>query len=323
MATARGNAVFCLALLLVGSIATAAETYPTKPIRFVTPYAAGGGADLIARTLGQKLSELLGQPVVVDNRPGAGATVGADIVAKSPPDGYTILLADTSHAIGASLYKRLPYDAVRDFAAVSQVVSGANILVVNPAMPANSVKELIAYAKSRPAELNYGSAGNGSPGHLAVELFKRMAGVDIVHIPYKGAAPATADLLSGRVHLMSGGMSAAVPHVRSGKLRALAVTSRKRSPAVPDVPTVAESGLPGYDVSTWFGVLAPSQSAAHAVSKLNAAIIELLKGADVRERFSPLGLEPAGSTPGEFGAHVRSEVVKWRKVVRDAGLRVD
>lgn len=300
-----------------------AEQYPSRPVRLVTPYAAGGGADAIARVLSQRLNELLGQVFVVDNRPGAGATVGADIVAKAPPDGYTLLLADTSHAIGASVYRKLPYDALRDFEAVSLLVSSANILVVHSAVPANSVAELISYVKANPGKLNYGSAGNGSPGHLAVELFKTMAGVNIVHVPYKGAAPATTDLLSGQIHMMSGGMSAALPHVRSGKLKALGVTSAKRSPVVPDVPTVDESGLPGYAVSTWFGILSTRNTPASAVSRLNAAILELLKNPEVKERFTRLGLESTGSTPGEFSAYLKAEIAKWAGVVKVAKLQID
>ena len=314
-----------LALMLVCAGASAQTTYPTKPIRFVVPYPAGGPLDIMARAIGQKLTEAWNQPVVVDNRAGAGGNIGADLVAKSASDGYTLLMgAVATHAINPSLYSKFPYDPVKDFAPVALVAQVPNILVVNPAVPARTVRELIELARAKPGTLNFASGSTGSTGHLAGELFNVMAGVDMVHIPYKGAAPATTDLLAGQVQLMFDNLANALPNVKAGKLRALAVTTLKRSPAMPDLPTIAESGLPGFDLTTWFGVLVPAGTPADIVAKLNAEIVRALNAKDMRERLEKMGAEPpANNTPEHFAAFIRSEAAKYAKVIKASGAKVD
>lgn len=299
-----------------------AQSYPAKPLRFVVPFAAGGGSDLVARTVAAKLTEALGQPVVVDNRAGAAGSIGADIAAKSPPDGHTLLLGSNGPlAINPSLYAKLPYDASRDFAPVSLVTIMPFVLVVHPALPVRTVKELIALAKSKPGQLNYGSPGNGSTTHLANELLKSMTGTSITHVPYKGVAPAATDLISGQVQMMSGDLSTLLPHVRSGRMRALAVTAARRSSLLPNVPTVAEAGVPGYEASGWFGVLVPAGTPQPIVTRLNSAIVKGLESSDSRERLAALGGEVAGDTPEHFAAHIRTEAAKWSKLIRTLGLK--
>jgi tripartite-type tricarboxylate transporter receptor subunit TctC len=299
-----------------------AQNYPTKPIRIVVPFAPGGGGDLVARTVAAKLTEGLGQPVVVDNRAGAAGSIGADIAAKSPPDGHTLLLGSNGPlAINPSLYAKLPYDAARDFAPVSLVTVMPFVLVVHPALPARTVKELIALARSRPGELNYGSPGNGSSTHLANELLKSMTGMKIAHVPYKGVAPAATDLISGQIQMMSGDLSTLVPHIRSGRMRALAVTSSRRSGLLPETPTIGESGVPGYEASGWFGVLVPAGTPPNIVQRLNAAMLKGLAAADARERLSAFGGEVAPGTPEQFAAHIRTEAAKWGKLIRALGLK--
>ncbi len=301
-----------------------AEDYPNRPIRFIVPFAPGGGGDIVVRTLAQKLNATLGQPVVVDNRSGAGGNVGTDLAAKSSPDGYTILMANVAPiAINVSLYKKLPYDPVKDFAPVSLIAVFPNVLVVYPSLPAKSVKELIALARSRPGQLAYASAGNGSTTHLAAELFKNQAAIDMIHVPYKGGGPALVDLIAGQVNLYFGSMPAALPHVRSGKLRALAVTSARRSRAAPELPTVAESGFPGFEAATWIGVLAPAGTPPPIVTRLNREIVTILQQPDLEERLSAQGAEPVTNTPAQFAAYIRSEIRKWSQVVTDSGARVD
>jgi tripartite-type tricarboxylate transporter receptor subunit TctC len=314
-----------LLVLALASALAAAQNYPARPIRLVVPYPAGGPLDIMARAIGQKLTEAWKQPVVVDNRAGAGGNIGADLVAKSAPDGYTLLMgAVATHAINPSLYSKIPYDPVRDFAPVALVAQVPNILVVNPAVPAKTVQELIELARAKPGSLNFGSGSTGSTGHLAGELFKTMAGVQMVHIPYKGAAPAMADLLAGQVQLMFDNLASSLPNVKAGKLRALAVTTRARSPAVPELPTIAESGLPGFDLSTWFGVLVPAGTPAEIVARLNAEIVRALNTNDMRERLQKMGAEPlAGNTPEHFAAFIRSEAAKYAKVVKASGAKVD
>jgi tripartite-type tricarboxylate transporter receptor subunit TctC len=310
------------AIVLIAASPAHAQNYPTKPLRFVVPFAAGGGSDLVARTVGMKITEAVGQTVIVDNRAGAAGTIGADIVAKAPPDGHTLLLASSGPiAINPSLYAKLPYDAARDFAPVSIVTVMPFLLVVHPALPVKSVKELIALAKARPGQLNYGSPGSGSTTHLANELFKSMAGVQIAHVPYKGVAPAATDLISGQVQMMSGDLSTLLPHVRSTRMRALAVTGAKRSSLLPDVPTVAESGVPGYEASGWFGVLVPAATPPAIVERLNAAIVKGLAAPDARERLGALGGEVGGSTPEQFAARIRAESDKWAKLIKTLGLK--
>ncbi|MFA5915400.1 MAG: tripartite tricarboxylate transporter substrate binding protein, partial [Burkholderiales bacterium] len=299
--------------------------YPAKPIHLVVPYPAGGPLDIMARAIGQKLTEAWKQPVIVDNRAGAGGNIGADAVAKAAPDGYTLLMgAVATHAINPVLYSKIPYDPIKDFAPVALVAQVPNILVVNPSVPAKSVRELIELARAKPGSLNFASGSTGSTGHLAGELFNTMAGVKMVHIPYKGAAPATTDLLSGQVQLMFDNLASALPNVKAGKLRALAVTTLKRSPAVPDLPTIAESGLPGFDLTTWFGLFVPAGTPPEIVAKLNAEVVRALNAKDMRERLEKMGTEPpADNTPEHFAAFVRSEAAKYAKVVKASGARVD
>lgn len=302
-----------------------ASAYPTKPIRFVVPFPPGGPLDITARAIGQKLTEAWGQPVVVDNRPGAGGSLGAELVAKAPADGYTLLMgAVSTHAINPHLYARVGYDPFRDFVPVALVAEVPNVLVVNPALPVNSVAELVALARAKPGYLNFGSGSTGSTGHLAGELFKSLAGVDMVHIPYKGAAPAMQDLLGGQVQLMFDNLASAAPQVKAGKLRALAVTTAQRSPAMPDLPTVNEAGVKGFDLSTWFGVFVPAGTPPEIVAKLNAGIVAALESKELRERLAAMGAEPrAGNTPAAFAAFVRAENAKYARVVKESGAKVD
>jgi tripartite-type tricarboxylate transporter receptor subunit TctC len=300
------------------------QAYPSKPIRFVVPYPAGGPLDTVARLLGQKVAESAGQPVVIDNKPGAGGNIGADSVAKSAPDGYTILMgAVATHAINPTLYASMPYDAIRDFAPVTQVASTPNVLVVNPSVPAASVRDFIAYAKANPGKLNFGSGSTGSAGHLAGELFKTMAGVDMTHVPYKGAAPAMNDLIGGQIQLMFDNLASSLAQVRAGRIKALAVTTSKRSALAPELPTIAESGLPGFDISTWFGIFVPANTPREAVDRLHAEFTRALAAPDVREKMLNLGAEPVGSRPEEFAAYIRSESDKYARVIKASGAKAD
>jgi tripartite-type tricarboxylate transporter receptor subunit TctC len=289
----------------------------------IVPFPPAGGTDIIARLLATKISERLGVNFVIDNRPGAGGSIGAEIVARAPADGYTILIASSSHTINPAVYKKLGYDAARDFAPVSLITSGPGILVVHPSVPATTVKELIALAKSKPGQLNYASAGNGTPPHLAGELFKSMAGVDLVHVPYKGNIPAFADMFAGLVSVSFPTITSGLPPVRAGRLRGLALTSSKRSSIAPDLPTIAESGLPGYEATTWYGMLAPAGTPPAVVAKLYDSVAEVLKTSDMRDKLLAQGLEPVGSTPAEFTAMIAAEIPKWRKVVAAAGVKVE
>lgn len=300
-----------------------AQAYPSKPITMVVPYAPGGGADIVARTISQRLSEALGQQIVIDNRPGAGGNLGATLAARAAPDGYTLMLGTNTHAANMSLYAKPPYDLGRDFAPVSLLSSTPLVLVVHPSLPAPSVKALVALARKKPAALNYSSGGNGSTPHLAAEMFKTAARVDIVHVPYKGVAQGLTDLVSGQVQLMFTSISAATPHTRSGRLRVLAVTGAKRSPAAPEVPTMIEAGFPGFEVSIWNALFVPAKTPATAIGRLNAEVVKVLNAADVRERFASLGVEPISSTPEETAAYVKAELARWSKVVKDSGARVD
>jgi tripartite-type tricarboxylate transporter receptor subunit TctC len=313
-----------LSLLVFLAPQAHAQAYPSKPIRFVVPYPAGGPLDTVARLLGAKVGESVKQPVIVDNKPGAGGNIGADLVAKSPPDGYTILMGATAtHAVNPTLYKNIPYDAVKDFAPITQVATTPNILVVNPAVPASNVRELIAYAKANPGKLSFASGSIGSAGHLAGELFKAMAGVDMVHVPYKGAAPAMQDLIGGQVNLMFDNLASSLAQVRAGKVRALAVTTAARTSFAPEYPTIAESGLPGFDISTWFGIFAPAGTPREVQERLHAEFTKALAAPDVRERMLNLGAEPVGNKPGEFAAYIRSEGEKYARVIKASGAKVD
>ena len=299
-------------------------SYPRKTVRVIAPFAPGGATDLLARLVSQKLSERWGQSVLVDNRTGAGGHIGAELAARSTPDGYTLLVAGTPHAIGVSLYRKLAYDLARDLAPVSNLATYPSAIVVHPSLPVRSIKDLMALAKSRPGQLNFGSAGSGSPNHLALELFKTMARVSMVHVPYKGGSgQMLGDLLAGQVQLASLGLPPAMPHLKSGKLRAIAVTGAKRSPLLPDAPTVAEAGLPGFDVTSWYGMFGPAALARELVTKLNADIAAVLATPDMRERLAGSGADPAPSTPEDLGKLVREEIAKWSKVVAESGAKID
>ena len=299
-----------------------AQTYPSKPIRMVVPFAAGGPTDVYARAVGQELTKLLGQPVIVDNRPGAGGNLGADLVAKSPPDGYNVVLgAVGAFAVNMTLYPKMPYDVLRDFAPVSLVAIVPMVLVVNPGVPVKTPKELVELAKSKPGTLSYGSAGNGTSIHMSAEMFKAMTGIDMAHVPYKGAAPAMTDLIGGQVQLMFADATSVIPHVKSGKVRAVAAT--KHVEAMPEVPTFAQSGFPSYDPTVWYGVFAPAGTPRDVVLKLNAGIAKSLQARDVRERLIGLGAQPTSSTPEEFTEFVRAEISRWGKVVKSSGATVD
>ena len=312
------------ALVACAGTASAQSTYPAKAIRYVVPFPAGGPLDIVARALGQELNKSWNQPIIIDNRPGAGGNIGADLVAKAPADGYTILMgAVSTHAINVTLYSKLPYDPVRDFAPVTLITSVPNVLVVHPSVPAISVKELIALAKAKPGQLNFASGSTGSAGHLAGELFKTMAGVNMVHIPYKGAAPAVVDLLGGHVSLMFDNMSSALPNIKSGRVRALAVTTLKRSPLLPQLPTISEAGLRGFDISTWFGIFAPAGTPPDIVARLNTETVRILNTREMKERLLALGAEPAGNKPDEFAAFVRLEIQKYARVVKASGATAD
>jgi tripartite-type tricarboxylate transporter receptor subunit TctC len=305
--------------------ASAADApWPSRPIHLVVPYPPGGPLDAVARLTAQKVSADLGEPIVVDNKAGAGGNIGADAVAKAAPDGYTLLLgAVATHAINPSLYASMPFDSQRDFEPVTQLASTPNVLIVNPALPVKSVAEFIAYAKAHPGALNFGSGSTGSAGHLAGELFKRMAGIEMTHVPYKGAAPAMQDLIAGQVNLMFDNLASALTQIKAGKVRALAVTTAKRTPLAPDLPTIAESGLPGFDINTWFGVFVPAKTPRAIVQRLHDEFAKALAQPDVREKMLGLGAEPVASTPEQFGAYVRSEAAKYAKIVKASGARVD
>jgi tripartite-type tricarboxylate transporter receptor subunit TctC len=319
--------VFCLGAALALALATAptwAQNFPTKPIRFLVGFAPGGSTDIVARLIAQKLTESLGQQVVVDNRTGAGGIIAAEVLAKSPPDGHTILACTTGNfAILPYLYKTLPYNADKDLVQVTQTGSLPYIIVVHPSLPVKNVREFIAFAKAHPGQVNYASSGIGSASHLSPELFKSVAGINIVHVPYKGTGQALGDLMGGQVVMMFDQPVSTLPHVRAGKLRVLAITSSKRFPTLPDIPTVAESGLPGFEAISWAGVCAPGGTPKDIVNRLQGEVARALKLPDISERLLRDGIEPIGSTPEQFQAHIEREKIKWSKVVRDSGARAD
>ena len=317
------RAVVLLASALACAATSAQPAYPTRPVRFIVPSAAGGGTDIIARAISLKLAESLGQQFVVDNRPGAGQMIGIELAAKAPPDGHTILMAASTLAINPVMYKKVSYDPLRDFAPVTQAASLPNVLVVHPSLPVNSVAELIAYAKQRPGQLNFASAGIGTSPQMSIELLKSMAGIDMVHIPYKGTAPGVVDLLAGQVLVMAPNLLTALPHIKSGRLRALAVTSAKRTQALPEVPTVAESGLADYDSTQWYGVLAPAGTPREIVTRLHDEIVRALRDAEVGKRLAADGADAVGSSPEEFAAFIKSESEKWAKVAAAAGIKAE
>jgi tripartite-type tricarboxylate transporter receptor subunit TctC len=301
-----------------------AQDYPNRPIRIVVPFPAGGTTDIITRALGQKLSEEWKQPVVVDNRPGGGANIGAENAVRSPPDGYTLLMASTAHSINASLYPKMTYDPVKDFTPITLVAETAQVLVVHPSVPAGNVRDFIQWLKSQPAPVSYSSAGNGSQPHLSTEMFKSMSGTQMLHVPYKGGPQAMQDLLAGHVLVSLATAPSAVPNVKSGKIKALGVSSRQRIPALPDVPPIAESGLPGYEASGFFGLVGPANMPPAIVNKIHAAVLKIVKEPAMAKYLSEQGADPATSaTPAEYGAFIRDEVAKWGKVVKDTGAKID
>ncbi|MDP2398478.1 MAG: tripartite tricarboxylate transporter substrate binding protein [Burkholderiales bacterium] len=312
-----------LLLCAVVSNAFAQAQYPAKPIRFILPFPPGGGTDTLGRMIAQKLGEALGQQVISDNRPGGGANLGAEIAAKSPPDGYTIFMGNVAHTINVSLYPKLNYDLVKDFAPVSILASTPNILVVHPSLPVKSVKDLIALAKARPGQLDFASAGSGSSSHLAGELFNSMGGVKLTHIPYKGGGPAVIALISGQVPVGFATTPSVMPHVTSGRVRGLAVTGDRRLPLAPDLPTISEAGIAGYEASTWYGLLVPTGTPGDIINRLHGTTVKILGLDDLKKRLESSGFQGIGSTPQEYAAYTSSEIAKWAKVIKAAGIRAD
>jgi tripartite-type tricarboxylate transporter receptor subunit TctC len=312
-----------VALAFIPFFACAQAPYPAKPIRLVVPFAPGGPVDTLGRAMQPRLAEALGQPIVIDNRAGAGSIIGTEAVVKAPPDGYTLLLTSSSIAINPSIYPKMPFDATRDLVPISQISTSSLIVVVHPSVPVRSVKELIALAKARKGELIYASTGTGSAPHLSVELFAAMTGTKLIHVPHKGAAPATIDLLAGNVAFMFNNLISAVPNVQAGRLRALAVTGAARTPALPDLPTVAEAGVPGYEASTWYAMFAPAGVAQPIIGRLHREVAAVAKSPDIRKQLQAVGIEPVGGTPAALAQYLRSEIVKWGKVAKASGAKLD
>jgi len=314
--------IFSVALLIASAVW--AQDYPTRPVRMVAPFAPGGATDVLARIVSQKLYERWGQTVIVDNRPGAGGNIGAELAARSAPDGYTLVVAGAPHAINMTLYSKLSYDLVKDLVGVNRIASYPSAIVVHPSLPAKTIKELIALARKRPGELNFGSAGPGSPNRLAIELFMIMAKIKMVHIPYKGGSgQMVGDLLAGQVQLASIGLPPSMAYINAGKMRAIAVTGMSRSPLLPNVPTVNEAGLPGFNVTSWYGMFAPAALPKNLVAKINGDIAAILDTPDMKQRLEKLGADPGPMSPEDFGKFVRAEVEKWAKVVKESGAKVD
>ena len=310
-----------VAASLLAAASAAAQSYPVRPVRVIVPYAAGGNTDFTARAIGAKLSDVFGQQVIVDNRPGGATNIGTEVAAKAPPDGYVLLMGGASNAINMSLFARPPYDTLRDFAPVILCVKGANVLSAHPSLPAKSLRELIALARAQPGKLNFASSGIGSSNQMAGELLKVMAKIDIVHVPYKGNAPALTDTLAGHVEMMFSGVPAVAPHIQSGRVRAIGIGSLKRFPALPQVPTFDESGLKGYEATTWFGLMAPIKTPKEVVTRWNVEVGKILASAEIRERFINDGLEPMGGSPESFGQFIRAEIDKYAKVIKLAGIK--
>ena len=314
-------ALVCTALLLPAGVA--AQSYPTKPIRLIAPSSPGSGVDIVARFFGQKLAESVKQQVVVDNRAGAGANLGAEIAAHAPRDGYTLFVGTPAHTINPALYAKLNYDIIKDFAPISMLTTGQYVLVVHPALAAKNVKELVAMARAKPGQLNYASAGNGNATHLAGELFRSLAKIDIVHVPYKGTGPALTDLMGGQVQFMFSNLTAALPQIKSGKMRALAVTGPKRSGSVSELPTMSEAGVPGYAVTSWFALLAPNGVAPDILKRLHAETVKAMSAPDMKDRLAGEGAEPTTSTPAELTAFLKAEIAQWGRVVKAAGIKAE
>ncbi len=320
-----GLQIAAVSVALLGAAPAIAQTdYPTKPITIIVPFSAGGTTDVLARLMGQYLSIELGKNVLVDNRAGAGGNIGGQLAAKAAADGYTLFMGTVgTHAINAALYKKMPYDHVKDFAPLSRVAMVPNLLVANPAQPFKTVPEMIAHAKAHPGEINFGSPGNGSSPHLSGELFKSLTQVDMTHIPYKGSAPAVADLLGNRVAIMFDNLPSVIPHVRSGKLHAIAITTAKRSPELPNIPTIAEAGVPGYEATSWFGLFAPAATPAPVLAKISATLTKVLANPEVKKKIADQGGEPANDTPAQFATFIQAETSKWAKVVKESGASLD
>jgi tripartite-type tricarboxylate transporter receptor subunit TctC len=312
-----------LAATAAAPAAGAAQGYPARPIRFIVPFPPGGGNDIVGRIVAQRLNEALGVPVVVDNRGGAGGTIGTDIASKAPPDGHTLLINNISLAVNATLFERLPYDTLKDLAPVSLLGRQPQVLVVHPSVPAATVKELLALARAKPGQTVYGSGGMGTGAHLATLMLVQMTGIDIVHVPYKGLGPALTDLMGGRVQFIISTLASALPLVKGGKLRPLAITTARRSAFFPELPTMSEAGVAGYEVSTWYGLLVPGRTPAAIIGQLNGAAVRVLQSPALKEQFAAQGLEAASSSPAEFGAYLKSEVAKWRKVIKAAGIKAE
>ncbi|HEX6006416.1 MAG TPA: tripartite tricarboxylate transporter substrate binding protein [Burkholderiales bacterium] len=308
------------ALAIAAASAQTTQAYPARAVRIIVPYAAGGNTDITARAIGGKLSEVFGQQVIVDNRPGGATNIGSELAAKAPADGHTLFMGGASNAINMSLYAKPPYDTLRDFAPITLCVKGANVLSVHPSLPARTLKELIGLAKARPGQLNFASSGLGSSNQMAGELLKVMAGIHLVHVPYKGNAPALTDTVAGHVHMIFSGVPALVPHIQSGRLRAIAIGSLKRFPAIPDVPTFDESGVKGYEATTWFGLMAPIRTPKDIVSRLNAEVTKIIASPEISKRFVNDGLEPIGNSPAEFAQFIRDEIAKYEKVIKAAKI---
>ena len=324
--TTRRAVLSAIALAATATLplGAAAQNYPTKPITIVVPFAAGGTTDILARLVGQHLSTELGQPVVVENKAGAGGNIGAAFAAKAAADGHTLFMGTVgTHAINASLYKKLPYDPIKDFAPLTRVAMVPNLLVAHPSQPFKTVQEMIAYAKANPGKINFGSPGNGASPHLSGELFKSMTKVDMVHVPYKGSAPAVSDLLGGQISIMFDNLPSVIPHVRSGKLRAIAISTAKRSADLPDVPTISEAGVPGYEATSWFGMFAPAATPKPVLDKISAALGKVLANAEVKKKIDDQGGEPANETPAQFADFIQKESLKWGKVVKESGASLD
>jgi len=316
----------CIAFAALASLAAGAayaQQYPTKPIRLIVPFAPGGGTDITARVIALKLGDALGQTVVADNRPGANGTIGVDLCAKAAPDGYTLTMISSSHAVNVSLYTKLPYDLIKDLAPITQATRQPYALVIHPAVPAKSVKELIALAKAKPGTLNYGSSGTGGLSHLSGALLASLSGVNMVHVPYKGGFPALMDVVGGQIQMLFSTLLQSQPQIKAGRLRILAVTTAQRWPSAPEVPTMAEAGVPGYEVTQWYGILAPAKTPQPIVVKLSKEIARFLHQSDVKEKLAADGADAVGSTPEQFGAHVRTEVARWNKLVKQIGLKAD
>ena len=319
----RGIGFAFAALAVLASSAAHAQQYPARAVRIIVPVAAGGPADIYARLAGQRLQEALGQPFVVEDRPGGGSVIGTDAVAKSAADGYTLLMMSNTHTTNESLIQNKPYQLMRDFVPVAPVNYSDLVLVVHPKVPAGSLAELLALARAKPRGMNYASSGPGTPYHMAGELFKAMAGVDIVHVPYKGSSGARTDVLGGQVEMMFDAISTMAPNVRAGKLKALGTTGKVRSPVLPEVPTVAEAGVPGYEATIWLGLMAPAGTPAQIVNRLNAEIAKFVNSAEVRDAWAKQGAVPMSMTPDEFGLYLRQDLEKWAKVVKLSGAKVD